>query len=293
MCPRRLYPAEDNVKAAIGPPRHDAPHQEDTVTAPSILLSHPQLGENIGAAARAMKNFGLDEIRLIAPKAAWPNEKARAMAVGAADLLEKAPVFADTRAGLADLQLVYATTARARGVPKETLTPAEGARRLREAAARGLKTGILFGNERAGLDNDEVSLADAVICIPTTDFSSLNLGQAVLVCCYEWFMAADVTAPAHLDLSPIQRAPSRDEMFGLFDHLERELTASGFLYPPDKRDHMVRAIRATLHRARLTYQEVQTLRGMIVALAHGKFRRTPAERAAARAQKAAAKQTSD
>lgn len=252
------------------------------MSAPAIILSRPQLGENIGASARAMKNFGLSEIRLIAPKAAWPNQKAAAMAVGAADLLQTAPVYPDTRAGLADLQLVYATTARVRGIPKETLTPAEGARRLREAAAKGLKTGILFGNERSGLENDEVSLADAVITIPTTDFSSLNLGQAVLVCCYEWFQAADVTAPAHLDLNPLQRPPSREEMFALFDHLERELTESGFLYPPDKRDHMVRAIRATLHRARLTYQEVQTMRGMIVALAHGKFRRTPAERAAAK-----------
>ena len=243
------------------------------MTPPCIILSHPQLGENIGASARAIKNFGLGELRLIAPKTVWPNEKAHAMAVGAADLVERAPVFPDTRAGLADLQLVFATTARARGIPKETLTPAEGARRLREAAAKGLKTGILFGNERAGLENDEVSLADAVICIPTTEFSSLNLGQAVLVCAYEWFQAADVTPPAHLDLNPIHRPPTRDELFGLFDHLERELTVSGFLYPPDKRDHMVRAMRATLHRAHLTYQEVQTLRGMIVALARGKHRR--------------------
>jgi tRNA/rRNA methyltransferase len=244
------------------------------VTTPCIILSHPQLGENIGAAARACKNFGLSELRLIAPQTVWPNEKATAMAVGAADLVEAATVFPDTRAGLADMQMVLATTARPRGIPKETLTPAEGARRLRGAAARGLKSAILFGNERAGLTNDEVSLADAVISIPTTDFSSLNLGQAVLVCAYEWFQAADATPPAHLDpSSPIQRPPTREELFGLFDHLERELTVSGFLYPPNKRDHMVRAMRATIHRARLSYQEVQTLRGMIVALAKGKHRR--------------------
>jgi tRNA/rRNA methyltransferase len=240
---------------------------------PAIVLSHPQLGENIGAAARAMKNFGLTDLRLVAPKTVWPNEKAKAMAVGAADLVDQAAIFPDTRTALSDLNFVLATTARPRGIPKETLTPAEGARRLRAAMARGQKCAILYGNERAGLDNDEVSLADAVITIPTTEFSSLNLGQAVLVTCYEWFKSADVTPPAHLDIHPLQRPPSRDEMFGLFDHLERELTVSGFLYPPDKRDHMVRAIRATLHRAHLSYQEVQTLRGMIVALARGKHRK--------------------
>ncbi|MGB8603189.1 MAG: RNA methyltransferase [Rhizomicrobium sp.] len=253
------------------------------MSAPSIILSHPQLGENIGAAARAMKNFGLADLRLIAPKTSWPNDKARAMAVGAVDLIDTAPIAPDTRSALADLQLVLATTARTRGVPKETLTPAEGIRRLREAAARGIKCGILFGNERAGLENDEVSLCDAVISIPTTEFSSLNLGQAVLVCCYEWFKAGDVTPAAHLDQHPLQRPPTRDELFGLFDHLERELTTSGFLYPPDKREHMVRAIRAMLHRAHLTYQEVQTVRGMIVAMARGKHRRPKAERAAEKA----------
>lgn len=256
------------------------------MSALSIILSHSQLGENIGAAARACKNFGATDLRLIAPKTSWPNEKARAMSVGAVDLLEAAPVFPDTRAALADLQMVFATTARTRGITKEILTPEEGARRLRAAVARGQKCGILFGNERAGLDNDEVSLCDAVICIPTTEFSSLNLGQAVLLCCYEWFKAADATPAAHIDHHPLQRPPTRDELFGLFDHLERELTTSGFLYPPDKRDHMVRAIRAMLHRAHLTYQEVQTVRGMIVALAVGKHRRTPEERAAARAAKA-------
>lgn len=241
-------------------------------TPPAIILSNPQLGENIGAAARACKNFGSDDLRLVAPRSGWPNQKATAMAVGAADLLERAGVFQDTQSALGDLNYVLATTGRPRGIPKEILTPAEAAQRLRAAAARGMRCGVLFGNERAGLDNDEVSLCDAVITIPTTGFSSLNLGQAVLLICYEWFRAADDTLAVRLERSPIHRMPTRTEMFGLFEHLERELTQSGFLYPPDKRDHMVRAIRSTLHRARLTYQEVQTLRGMIVALAKGKHR---------------------
>jgi tRNA/rRNA methyltransferase len=240
--------------------------------APAVILSHPQLGENIGAAARAMANFGFGDLRLVAPRDGWPNKRAEAMAAGAAGVLENARVFASTEKAIGELAFVLATTARERGTTKEVLTPAEAARRLRQAAARGEKTGILFGNERAGLDNDEISLCDAVITIPTAEFASLNLGQAVLLNAYEWFRAGDETPPARIEHGPIHRKPTREELFQLFEHLERELEASGFLYPPQKRGAMVRAIRATIHRARLTYQEVQTLRGMIVALARGKHR---------------------
>ncbi len=242
------------------------------MVSPAIILSAPQLGENIGAAARAMANFGLSDLRLVNPRDGWPNERATAMAAGAAGVVERAQLFGSTREALADLHYVLATTARDRGVTKEVLTPEEAARRLRRAAAKGETVGILFGNERAGLDNDEVSLADAVITIPTSSFASLNLGQAVLLIGYEWFRHADVTPGAAIDHGPVHRKPTRDEMFGLFEHLERELVESGFLFPPDKRDHMIRAIRATLHRAKLTYQETQTLRGMIVALSKGKHR---------------------
>ncbi len=219
-----------------------------------------------------MKNFGLSDLRLIAPRDGWPNKKADAMAAGAIDVVEKARVFPELKDGLAELQLVFATTARDRGTTKEVITPAEAAKRLRAAAARGEKTGLLFGNERAGLDNDEISLADAVITIPTAEFASLNLGQAVLLVSYEWFRLGDTTPHARIEHAPIHRKPTREEMIQLFEHLETELTASGFLYPPDKRSVMVRAIRATLYRAKLTYQEVQTLRGMIVALTKGKHR---------------------
>ena len=239
---------------------------------PAIILSHPQLGENIGAAARAMANFGLSDLRLVAPRAGWPNAKAVAMAAGAAKLVENARLFDSVAEAVADLHRVYATTARDRGIAREVLTPGEAAKRLRGASARGEKTGILFGNERAGLDNEEISLCDCVITIPTADFASINLAQAVLIASYEWFRAADATRPARLEHGVLQRKPTREELLGLFEHLERELLASGFLYPPDKVDGMRRAIRATLHRARLTYQESQTLRGMIVALAKGKHR---------------------
>ena len=239
---------------------------------PSIILSHPQLGENIGAAARAMANFGLSDLRLVKPRHGWPDAKASAMAAGAASVVEDARIFPTLREALADLTLVYATTARERGITKEVLTPTEAAYRLRLASEKEEKTAILFGNERAGLDNDEISLCDCVITIPTAHFASINLGQAVLLTAYEWFRAGDTTPPGRLEHGPIHRKPTRDELFDLFDHLERELKDSGFLFPPEKRDAMVRAIRATIHRARLTYQEVQTLRGMIVALTKGKHR---------------------
>jgi tRNA/rRNA methyltransferase len=239
---------------------------------PAIILSRPQLGENIGAAARAMANFGLADLRLAAPRSAWPNQKAVAMAAGAAELVESAQVFPDVRDALADLNLIFATTARERGIAREVLTPQEAAKRLRVAATRGERTGILFGNERAGLDNEEISFCDAAITIPTAEFASINLGQAVLIVSYEWFRAADATPSKRLERGPLQRKPTRAELLAMFEHLESELLASGFLYPPDKVDGMRRAIRATLHRAGLTYQETQTLRGMIVALTKGKHR---------------------
>ncbi len=240
--------------------------------APAVILSHPQLGENIGATARAMKNFGLSDLRLVAPRDGWPNEKAAAMAVGAVDVVQAARVFATLEEALGDLQTVYATTARERGITKPVLTPSKAARRLRTASAGGEKTGLLFGNERAGLENDEISFTTAVITIPTAEFSSINLAQAVLLAAYEWFRAGDETPAERIDHGPIAKKATREEMFQLFTHLEDELLASGFLFPPDKKPPMIRNIRAMLNRADLTDQEVRTLRGMIVALAKGKHR---------------------
>lgn len=243
------------------------------MTAPAIILSRPQLGENIGAAARAMSNFGLSDLRLVAPRDGWPNRKAEAMAAEGKSVLEGARVFDTLAEALADLQLVYATTARDRGITKTVLTPPEAARRLR--AAGEAKTGILFGNERAGLDNDEISLASAAITIPTSEFSSLNLGQAVLLLSYEWFRAGDETPPARIDHGPLAQAATGEELQRLFEHFESELLESGFLYPPDKAVQTVHYLRAMLHRAELTSQDVQTLRGVIVALSKGKQRRRP------------------
>lgn len=240
---------------------------------PAIILSAPQLGENIGACARAMANFGLGDLRIVNPRDGWPNPKADAMAAQAVPVIDSARIYGSVEAAIGELQLVFATTARDRSMAKPVLTPAEAARRLREAAANGIASAILFGNERAGLTNDEVALADCVITIPTAPgFSSLNLGQSVLLIGYEWFKSADSTPGEQIDHGPAQPAP-REELIRLFEHLEDELEKGGFLYPPGNRAGMVRNLRNILHRAQLTDQEVRTLRGVIVALTRGKNRR--------------------
>jgi tRNA/rRNA methyltransferase len=241
--------------------------------APAIILSEPQLGENIGACARAMANFGLADLRLVKPRDGWPNPKAEAMAAMAVPLIAAARIYDSVENAIGGLRLVFAATARDRAMAKPVLTPAEAARRLREAAAKGIAAGVLFGNERAGLTNDEVALADCAITIPTApDFSSLNLGQAVLLIGYEWFKTGDGAPGERIDHGAALPAP-REELIRLFEHLEEELEKSGFLYPPGNRPGMIRNLRSILHRAQLTDQEVRTLRGVIVALTKGKRRR--------------------
>ena len=241
------------------------------MTAPAVILSHPQMGENIGAAARAMKNFGLTDLRLIAPQCGWPNDRALVLASGAADIIEGARVFETAAEALADIRLVFATTARGRDILREILTPEAAARRLRTAASEGVTTAILFGGERAGLDNDEMSLADAAITIPTAEFPSLNLGQAVLLIGYEWLKSADTTPASRTRKTTGVPAP-RADLVGLFEHLERELDAAQFLYPSEKKETMVRNMRAMILRSQLSDQEVRTIRGMIVALVRNKYR---------------------
>jgi tRNA/rRNA methyltransferase len=249
----------------------------DSPLAPSIVLSEPQLGENIGATARAMANFGFSDLRLVKPRDGWPNEKAEAMSAGALPIIAKAKVYDSVAAAIGELRFVIAATARDRSMAKSVLTPAEAARRLHDAASRGLACALLFGNERAGLTNDEVALADAVVTIPTDPgLSSLNLGQAVLILCYEWFKRGDTTPQMRIDHGAALPAP-REELIQLFEHLEEELEISGFLFPPGNRPGMIRNLRSILHRAALSDQEVRTLRGVIVALTKGKRRRNPKE----------------
>jgi tRNA/rRNA methyltransferase len=236
--------------------------------APVIILVEPQLGENIGAAARAMLNFGLPEMRLVRPRDAWPNYKAINTSSGAQSILDAAKLYDRTEDAIADLHHVYASTARLRDMAKPTLTPRQAAERLRAEIAGGARCGVLFGGERAGLENDDVALAEAALMVPANPaFASINLGQAVLLVGYEWFQAGPEAVLPEIAVRRSELA-TQDALHHLFQHLESELDACGFLHPPEKRPNMVRNIRNIFTRAGLTDQEVRTLRGMIKGLVH-------------------------
>ncbi len=233
---------------------------------PAIVLVAPQLGENIGAAARAMLNCGLVDLRLVRPRDGWPNPAAEAAASGAGDVLARARLYEATAEAIADLEVVIAATARRRDMVKPVLTPRAAAARLRQEEAAGRRTGVLFGPERTGLTNDDVALADAVLQVPLNPaFASLNLAQAVLLIGYAWFEAADGTTGESLPMAETRPA-TKAELMGLFRQLEAGLDAGGFLYPPEKRPSMVRNIRNMITRAGWTEQEVRTFRGIITAL---------------------------
>jgi len=265
-------------KAAVSAPRAGEGAARLSA-APAIILVQPQLGENIGFAARAMANFGLTDLRLVAPRDGWPSDKAHAAAAGAASVVEAARLYPAVEQAIGDLHLVFATTARPRDMVKRVLTPETAARELALRAAKGERTGVLFGPERSGLDNDALALADAVITAPVNPgFASLSLPQAVLLFGYEW-LKAQSAAPSlgratsfdgpvveGIDLADTRPA-TRAELIGLFEHLESELDRAGFLRPVEKRATMVRGIRNIFHRMGLTDQDVRTWRGIIVALA--------------------------
>ena len=245
--------------------------------APAIVLVAPQMADNIGMVARAMANFGLEELRLVAPRDGWPNEKARAAASGANHIVDGATAHADIRGAVGDLNWICATTARQRQLRKPVLTPEQAAIEMARRIEAGERVGVLFGAERQGLENDDIAIADAVVMAPVDPrFASLNLAQAVLLMSYEWMRACDrgtlgrVTTyetPLQPGLNLRGNPPAtKDEMIGLFEHLERELDAGGFLKPAEKRPMMVRNIRTMLERMQATEQEVRTLRGIIASL---------------------------
>ncbi|MDB5647219.1 MAG: methyltransferase [Methylobacterium sp.] len=241
----------------------------DMPPGPVVILVQPQLAENIGMTARAMANFGLSELRLVAPKNGWPKKGVREAASGATHILDGATVHATLPEAIADLHYVLATTARERGQMKRVLAPDAA---MRDVVARaGQRTGILFGRERAGLDNDEVSLADAIVTFPVdARFSSLNLAQGVLLMGYEWRRAAGLSS---LPFTGEMMSPpaTRAAMLSLFSSLEDGLAEAGF-YPPEKRDIIARNMRDMLHRMSMTEQDVRTLRGALRAL---RARRAP------------------
>jgi tRNA/rRNA methyltransferase len=247
---------------------------------PAVVLVRPQLAVNIGMCARAMANFGLDDLRLVNPKSGWPRtdeyaQVAYAAAAGAAHILDGARVFESTEAAIADLHYVYATTARERGQAKPIFTPAAA---MPEAAGRTeQRRGVLFGPERTGLENDEIALADAVLTFPTNPaYGSLNLAQAVLLVGYEWFKAAHGDAPP---ASATERAPDlpakREMIVAFFEYLEGKLDAAGFFKPEGKRPLMQRNLRNIFHRLSLTEQDISTLWGAVVRLVDGPRENVP------------------
>jgi tRNA/rRNA methyltransferase len=228
---------------------------------PIIVLVRPQLGENIGKAARAMLNFGLTEMRLVAPRDGWPNPSAGPAAAGADVVLAGAQVFATLAEAVADCAHVYATTVRKRGVTKPVLTPEEAARAIHRDVGR---SAIVFGPERAGLETEDVALARAIVTVPINpEFGSLNLAQAVILCAYEWSKSATLAQPTAEDLLP--PAP-QDELEGLIGHIETMLDAREYFFPPSRAVATRLTLRNLLTKPGWNHLEVRTLRGVLSQL---------------------------
>jgi len=250
---------------------------------PAVILMEPQLADNIGMVARAMANFGLDELRLVAPRDGWPNEKARIAASGANYVIDDGHAFPSLPDAVGDLNWVVATTARQRDLRKPVLTPLEAVTEMRTRIARGERCGMLFGRERNGLETSELAGCDALVMIPVNSrFASLNLAQSVLILAYEWMRTSgaatlgrvttyETPQEGGLDLGDTRPA-TKGEMEGFFGHLEDELDRLGFFNPAHRRQTMVRNLRTMFTRMGATEQEVRTLRGIVVALANGKGR---------------------
>jgi tRNA/rRNA methyltransferase len=254
------------------------PPQGDT---PVLVLVRPQLADNIGMVARAMANFGLEHLRLVTPRDGWPNEKARIAASGANFIIDGAQAYPAFEPALDGLQWVAATTARQRDLAKAVLTPEQAVAEMRRRLADGQRCGIVFGPERNGLETDEVANADAIVMAPVNPtFASLNLAQAVLLVSYEWMKqtgggtlgrVTTYEAPIAPGLHMRGSSPAgRQDLIGFFEHIERELDASGFFTAPDKRPSVVQNLRSMFVRMGATEQEIRTLRGIVKALAHPK-----------------------
>ena len=240
---------------------------------PAVILVRPQLADNIGAAARAMANGGLFHLRLVAPRDGWPQERAWRTASGADRILDAAAVHESVAEAVADLHHVFATCPSPRHVIKPVLTARGAAAELRAVCARGLRAGVLFGPERAGLDNDDMAQADALIRFPLNPaHMSLNLAQAVMVMAYEWWTATEQAAPRAL-VTHETRVATKRELENFLRHLVAELDACGFLDNLPKRPGMVRNLRHFLERGEATEQELRTLHGVVTELARGRIQR--------------------
>ena len=253
---------------------------DDLPPAPAIILCRPQMGENVGAAARAMLNFGLLDLRLVAPEFGWPNAKAVAACSGAFEVLNRLRIFPDLKSAAFDLHHLYATTARGRDMNKPLFDEAGVAAAAREQIAGGAGVGIVFGPERTGLVNDEIALADAILSIPLNPaFSSLNLSQAVLLCASAWFRSGRQPSEGpEAPMGPGKRPPraerraepaTKAEISGFLEHLLGELEAVGYFRSDDRRQSLSRTITMLFERRALTRPEVHLLRGIVKELRRG------------------------
>ena len=231
---------------------------------PAIILVRPQLGENIGAAARAMLNCGLTDLRIVNPRDGWPNPKALRAASGADEVVENAGIYESTADAVAGLRRVFAATARPRDMVKLVMTPEGAAAEIREAG--GADCGVLFGAERAGLNNDDIALCDTIIEAPLNPaYKSLNLAQAVLLVAWSWFRLGDETPDVKVEMGATRPA-TKEEVVNFFTRLEAALDECGFLHPPEKRPAMVRNIRNMFQRMQPTEQDLRTLHGIVAGL---------------------------
>ena len=240
------------------------------IAGPIVVLVEPQLGENIGAAARVMANFGLSRLRLVAPRQGWPNPKASMMAAGADRVLDAAQLFDTATAAIADCAFVLATTARAHDQAKPVVGPEAAARELAPRVANGETVAIMFGRERIGLLNEEVALADRIVTFPVNPaFASLNLAQAVAIMGYEWFKLAANGALPFVMPRKSGSAP-KVQLEAFFAGVEQELERVEFFRPAEKRDTMLINLRNIFTRMQPTQQDIQTLHGVITAIAEGR-----------------------
>ncbi|MEM9434044.1 MAG: RNA methyltransferase [Pseudomonadota bacterium] len=230
---------------------------------PVMVLVQPQMGENIGFAARAMWNFGLEHMRLVHPRDGWPNTRATTTASGAAPVLDKLSVYGTTAEAVGDLDYVLATTARSRDLTKPVMTPERAMSHARALTVQGKKVGVLFGPERAGLENTDIAQANAIVSVPVNPgFASLNLAQCVLLIAYEWRRQTGDDAPEIVELAGTEFA-TQIEVEKLFEHFVDRLDAAGFFFPEHKADSMKLNLRNMFSRMPMTQMDVQTFHGML------------------------------
>ena len=239
---------------------------------PSVVLVRPQMGENIGAAARGMWNFGLDRMRVVAPRDGWPSQKAVAMASGAGRLLDEAGHFDRVEDALSDAHFVLATTARPRGLTKPVLSPEEAMRQAAECIAHGENVSIMFGPERSGLENEDIAQANAIVSVPVNpDFPSLNLAQCVLLLGYEWRRATENIQAETMEMAKTEWAET-GEIKKLSEHFETTLDQAGFFFPEAKAEGMKTNLRNLWSRMPLTRSDVQIFHGMMRQMVRWKNR---------------------